>query len=242
MFILFLPAAQADVPTVSKFSYSDDLNAGDKFAWEVSSTYSLQDPLFKDGSVITLEVLKDLAGVEFSGDLESNELTNYFSLDFGNSAFVSGEEAISVVVFPDSITLGNGTTLDPLKGFWVEVLIDQVDVSDGVVESTSVSQVGDILTVEATITYTIFGQPVESNILAKINTLLGITEEYNLDLKTSGGTQSLDVVRVEVTDDTATSTPVNNDTSEEDDESALPLSLYWMLAPILMMPILKKYR
>lgn len=241
--MLFAPATQAqDVPKVSKFSYSDDLKAGDKFAWEVHSTYAIQDPLFKDGSVITLEVLQDLAGHDFTGDLESNEITSYFDLDFGESAFVSDEDAVYVVVFPDSVTLENGTTLNPLQGFWIDVLIDQVDVSDGVVSDISVSESGDILTVGATIKYNVFNQALESTIIAKMNTKLGLTEEYNLDLKTSAGSQSLDVVRVEVTDDPETSTPTDNNSSEEDDDAALPLSLYWMLAPMLMIPILKKYR
>lgn len=240
--LLIAPATQAqDVPKVSKFSYSDDLKAGDKFAWEVSSTYSVQDPLLKDGSVIEMEVLQDLAGHDFSGDLESNELSDYFNLDFGESQFVSGEEAIHIVVFPDSVTLDNGTTLNPLQGFWVDVLIDQVDIPDGVVSDVTVDQTGDFLTVGAKIKYTVQGFALESTILAKLNTKLGITEEYNLDLKTNLATQTLDVVRVEVTEESSSTSSAKTDTSESDD-AALPFNFAWMILPVLILPILRKFK
>ncbi|MHA2278613.1 MAG: hypothetical protein ACXAC2_22780, partial [Candidatus Kariarchaeaceae archaeon] len=104
MMLLLSSQTQAqDIPVVSTFSYSDDLKAGDTFEWEVTSTYAVQDPSFKHGSNIKVEVLQDLAGKEFTGDLSSTELTDYFSVDFGISSYVSGDDVLHTVIFPTSV-------------------------------------------------------------------------------------------------------------------------------------------
>jgi len=230
-----------EVPTVSSFSYSDQLKAGDVYHWQVSSSYVVQDPLFKDNSLISLTILADLQGVEFTGDLTSSELSNYFELDFGESTFVSGEEAIHTVVFPTSITLANDTTINPMEAFWVEVLIDQVDTSDATITASS-SQSGDILTVEATVEYELEGANAVSKILARINTVLGITEEYNLDLDLPIiGDQELNVVRV-IEEETSTSDDGTLEDDDTDDSGALPINLMWILAPMLLIPVIRKMR
>ncbi|MHA2278258.1 MAG: hypothetical protein ACXAC2_20955, partial [Candidatus Kariarchaeaceae archaeon] len=141
-----------------------------------------------------------------------------------------------------SVTLENGTTIDSLRAMWVDVLVKQVDFEDGEV-TVSVSEVGDILTVEAAVEYSLEGfGTVSSTILAKINTKLGITEEYNLDLEALGNQQKLDVVRVDPSSDTSSTSQVKEDDTSESDDAVLPLNFVWFAIPMIVIPIVKRYR
>ncbi|MHA2029143.1 MAG: hypothetical protein ACW99Q_07120, partial [Candidatus Kariarchaeaceae archaeon] len=125
---------------------------------------------------------------------------------------------------------------------WVDVLVKQVDFEDGEV-TVSVSEVGDILTVEAAVEYSLEGfGTVSSTILAKINTKLGITEEYNLDLEALGNQQKLDVVRVDPSSDTSSTSQVKEDDTSESDDAVLPLNFVWFAIPMIVIPIVKRYR
>ena len=93
LFALMLGSISAQGQTstiVTSFSYSDDLKQGDVFIWDVSTDFIEAEAFFQDGSVIKLEVLQDLAGKTFSGDLASNELGDYFDLQFGFSSSTAG--------------------------------------------------------------------------------------------------------------------------------------------------------
>ncbi len=228
-------SAQGEVQlTVTSFSYSDDLKQGDIFIWDVATNMTYQnDEFFEDGSVIKLEVLKDLAGVSFTGDLASTELPTYFALQFGTTPFTTEADSIHTIAFPTEVVLSNDTTINPLQGLWVDLIVDRFEFDEAVV-SASYAETDDILTVMAEIEYKDGVFDASAEISATINTNLGITKDLHLllDLPVIG-LQSIDIVQRDISNTDPTDTT--------DDEESLPINFLWFAIPIFILPLIRKY-
>lgn len=221
--------------TVTSFSYSDDLKAGDIFIWDVESNFTLlYDEFFEDESVIKLEVLKDLAGASFTGDLASTELPDYFALQFGTTPFTTEADSIHTIAFPDEVVLSNATTINPLQGLWIDLIVERFDFEDATVSATY-TETGDNLEIMAEVEYKDGGLSASAEVTAVIDINLGITKDLHLlfDLP-AFGLRSIDVVQRDIS---------NTDPVEETtDDEALPISFIWFAIPIFVLPIIRKYR
>ncbi|OLS20099.1 MAG: hypothetical protein HeimC2_39010 [Candidatus Heimdallarchaeota archaeon LC_2] len=221
---------------VTSFSYSDDLKQGDVFIWDVTTNFIEAEAFFEDGSIIKLEVLQDLAGKTFSGDLASNELGDYFALQFGTSSFISDQDSIHTVVFPDEVTLDNGTILNPLQGLWIDIIVgifefDEADVR--VIYEEDVA--ANMLTVNAEVNFRESGFDAYAEVNSTINTKLGVVKDLSLSVVVPAlGAQSIEFVQRDI----------SNVTSDDDttDDDAVPINFLWFALPIFMIPLIKKYR
>ena len=232
--LLVSSPSYAQEVSIDSYSYSDQLKAGDEYKWSVSASDFLQEEFFTDGSEVTLKVLQDLAGVTFDGNISESAISSYFDVTVDATAFdLNKIELNNLLVFPDSITLTNGTSIDPFEGLWINEISDVLDLTPTTDVTYTISKLGDMVEFQAEV------KVVENSITATVkfnatvNSNTGIMQKYDVLLKLPFG-EDQTVHMVLKTDSTSEDTE-----TEASEDEPIPINPMWIL-PILILPLIRR--